>query len=137
MQPFELDGRRWLSAEHYYQGSKFKKNNPNFYRQFSINSGMEIANNVEMAKSAGRKTGMHRGIHYREQGVSRDGGFKKEDSMYTALVAKFTQHPDLKDVLMNTMNAKIMIHRRGMQCVPAIALMRVRKQLLEGKNKIK
>jgi predicted NAD-dependent protein-ADP-ribosyltransferase YbiA (DUF1768 family) len=131
MQPFELDGRRWLSAEHYYQGSKFKKNNPNFYRQFSINSGMEIANNVEMAKSAGRKTGIHRGIHYREKGVFRDTGFKKEDAMYLALVAKFTQHPDLKEALMNTMNAKIMIHCRGMQCVPAMALMRVRKQLLD------
>jgi predicted NAD-dependent protein-ADP-ribosyltransferase YbiA (DUF1768 family) len=132
MQPFELDGKRWLSAEHYYQGAKFKKNNPNFYRQFSINSGMEIAKNVEMAKSAGRKTGMHRGIHYREQGVSRDTGFKKEDAMYVALVAKFTQHIDLKEALMNTMNAKIMIHRRGMQSVPAMALMRVRKQLISG-----
>ena len=129
MQAFELDGRRWLTAEHYYQGSKFKKNNPSFYRQFAINSGGEIANNVEMAKSAGRKTGVHKGIHYRERGVSRDTGFKKEDSMHEALVAKFTQHNDLKDALLNTMNAKIMIHRRGMPCVPAMALMRVRKQL--------
>ena len=130
MQPFELDGRRWLSAEHYYQGSKFKKNNPTFYKQFSINSGMDIANNVEMAKSAGRKTGIHKGIHYRERGVSRDAGFKKEDAMHEALLAKFTQHPDLKDALLNTMNAKIMIHRRGNVCVPAMALMRVRKQLM-------
>ena len=134
MQPFELDGRRWLTAEHYYQGSKFKKNNPNFYRQFSINSGMEIANKVDLAKSAGRKSGIHRGVHYRERGVSRDVDFKKEDAMHTALVAKFTQHPDLKEALMNTMNAKIMIHRRGTQCVPAMALMRVRKQLIDGKT---
>lgn len=129
MQPFELDGRRWLTAEHYYQGSKFKKNNPTFYRQFSINSGMEIAKTAELAKSAGRKSGIHRGIHYREKSVSRDNGFNKEDAMHTALVAKFTQHPDLKDALLNTLNAKIMIHRRGMQSVPAMALMRVRKQL--------
>ena len=134
MQPFELDGRRWLSAEHYYQGAKFKKNNPHFYRQFAINSGMDIANNVEMAKSAGRKTGVHKGIHYRERGVSRDAAFNKEDAMHDALVAKFTQHPDLKDVLLNTMNAKIVIHRRGTPCVPAMALMRVRKQLQVGKT---
>jgi predicted NAD-dependent protein-ADP-ribosyltransferase YbiA (DUF1768 family) len=133
MQPFELDGRRWLSAEHYFQGAKFKRNNPSFYRQFSINSGLDIANNVEMAKSAGRKTGVHKGIHYRERGVSRDTEFKKEDAMHDALVAKFTQHPDLKEALLNTQNAKIMIHRRGMPCVPAMALMRVRKQLQRGK----
>lgn len=133
MQPFELDGRRWLSAEHYFQGAKFKRNNPSFYRQFAINSGLDIANSVEMAKSAGRKTGVHKGIHYRERGVSRDTEFKKEDAMHEALVAKFTQHPDLKEALLNTMNAKIMIHRRGMPCVPAMSLMRVRKQLQRGK----
>jgi predicted NAD-dependent protein-ADP-ribosyltransferase YbiA (DUF1768 family) len=54
--------------------------------------------------------------------------------MHDALVAKFTQHPDLKDVLLNTMNAKIVIHRRGTPCVPAMALMRVRKQLQVGKT---
>ena len=129
MQPFELDGRKWLSAEHYYQASKFKKNNPQFYRQFAIDSGLELGNNVEMAKSAGRKTGKHKGIQYREIGLLRDGGFNRDNAIHAALVAKFTQHLDLKESLLNTMNAKIMIHRRGMPCEPAMALMRVRRQL--------
>jgi predicted NAD-dependent protein-ADP-ribosyltransferase YbiA (DUF1768 family) len=129
IQPFELDGHKWSSAEHYYQGSKFKKENANFYRQFSIDSGMQLANNVEMSKSAGRKLGTHKGIHYRERDVMRDNGFQRENAMQTALVAKFTQHPDLKEVLLNTLNAKIMIHRKGMQSTPATALMTVRKHL--------
>ena len=129
MQPFVLDGHKWASAEHYYQGSKFKNNNPNFYRQFAVDSGMKIANDIEMSKCAGRKTGTHKGIHYRERDVIRDEDFNRDDAMQVALFAKFSQHPDLKEVLLNTLNSKIMIHRRGMPSTPAMALMRVRKQL--------
>lgn len=129
MQPFELDGMKWLSAENYYQGAKFKKHNPNFYRQFAINSRVEIGNNVDIAKSAGRKTGKHKGIQYREPSVNRDGGFNRHDAMYTALMAKFSQHPDLKEALLNTRNAKLMINRKGMPSTVALALMKVRKEL--------
>lgn len=132
VQPFELDGLKWLSAEHYYQGAKFKKHHPHFYKQFAVSSGMEIGNNVDMAKSAGRKTGKYKGIQYREPSVVRDGGFDKDEAMYTALMAKFSQNPDLKETLLNTRNAKIMIHRKGMPSTVAKSLMKVRKQLGGG-----
>jgi predicted NAD-dependent protein-ADP-ribosyltransferase YbiA (DUF1768 family) len=129
VQPFELDGLKWLSAENYYQGAKFKKHNPNFYRQFAINSRVEIGNNVDIAKSAGRKTGKHKGIQYREPHVNRDGGFNRNDAMYTALLAKFSQHPSLKEALLNTRNAKLMINRKGLPSTVALPLMKVRKTL--------
>ena len=129
MQPFELDGHHWGSAEHYYQGSKFKQKNPVFYIQFAMDSGLDIAKNIEMAKSVGRKTGKYQGVQYREPDVVRDTGFNREHAMYAALMAKFTQHPELKDLLLNTKQAKIMIHRKGMATTPATALMKVRKHL--------
>ena len=133
IQPFELDGHHWGSAEHYYQGSKFKQKNPVFYIQFAMDSGLDIAKNIEMAKSVGRKTGKYKGVQYREPDVVRDPGFNREHAMHTALMAKFTQHPELKDLLLNTKQAKIMIHRKGMPSTPATALMKVRKHLTSSR----
>ena len=41
--PFILDGKRWRTVEHYYQGSKFKNDNLDFYTQFSLDSASKIS----------------------------------------------------------------------------------------------
>jgi len=131
--PFVLHGHKWLSVEHYYQGSKFKKNNPEFYLQFSLDSNSELSKNVLMAKSVGGKTGKFNGKLIRPKNITADSDFfngrgdkETEDAMY----AKFSQNEELKKVLLATKRAKLTHFTRGSPPVTFNNLMRVRQKLL-------
>ena len=137
---FTLDGHRWLSVEHYYQGSKFKKNNKNFYIQFSLDSpDSSIAKDAELAKAAGEPSGKHKGELVRPKTVKVDPDFnmllsgskytRGEIDMEDAMRAKFTQNPELKKVLLATKNAKLEHIARGNPASVFNDLMRVRRDL--------
>jgi predicted NAD-dependent protein-ADP-ribosyltransferase YbiA (DUF1768 family) len=116
---FELDGHRWWSVEHYYQGSKFKEENPEFYLQFSLDSGGELSTNPVMAKSAGGKTGKVAGKQFRPKNVAADKTFfttnRVNEEMFRAQFAKFTQNEDMLQLLKATKRAKLMHSMRGMK----------------------
>ena len=44
--PFELDGHKWKTVEHYYQGNKFKDTNKEYYLLFSLDSDSKISEDV-------------------------------------------------------------------------------------------
>ena len=132
--PFVLDGHRWNSVEHYYQGSKFKRDNPEFYLKFSLDSGTALSKDPAMAKGAGGKTGKYLKEQIRPKNISADEDFfgKKRGvkEMEAAQFAKFSQNVDLKNLLLKTHKAKLQHFARGSPPIVFYDLMIVRQKLV-------
>lgn len=91
--PIFLDGQRWRTSEHYFQGQKF----------------LDAANReaVRMAKTPGEAAQLGRD---RKRPLRRDWEAVKDDIMRKAVRAKFTQHDDLRDLLLSTGDAELIEH---------------------------
>ena len=128
---FILDGHKWLSVEHYYQGSKFKRQNKDYYLQFSLDSHSELSKNQAMAEGAGGN-GKYQGTVIRDKKIKIDDDFfsgRDKKEMEDAIFAKFSQNEDLKKVLLATKRAKLTHFVRGNPPVVFNELMRVRQRL--------
>ena len=103
---------RWLTVEHYYQASKFK-NNRAFYLQFSLNSGSELSKDPSMAHSAGTINGRVNNKKFRNPDIKIDDDFveRGEKELFRAQYCKFKQNKDLRNILLKTGNAKLMLYR--------------------------
>ena len=140
--PFRLDGKRWASVEHYYQGSKFK-GTPEFYNQFSLDSGSELSKDPVLAKAAGGKTGKFNGKLIRPKGIVIDSDFfegktgelyrRSDLEMNRAQDSKFIQNGDLTHLLKLTKNAQLVHYQRGEPSVIFYNLMSLRSDILSGK----
>ena len=134
--PFTFDGLTWNTVEHYYQGSKFKKNNNEFYREFSIESGSDISKDPVLAKGAGGKTGKSKGKQVRLKNIVIDDDFFSTDRHWTemesAIYAKFSQNKNLKEMLLLTNNAVLTHGTRGTPITKTIGLMNTRFRLGEN-----
>lgn len=132
---FELDGHNWLSVEHYYQGSKFKNNNNDYYLQFSLDSDSVLSKDPIIAKSAGGKTGKLNGKTIRPPDIQIDDDFFSSErsvkEMNKAQMAKFTQIDELKELLKETKNARLMHYIRGSPPIEFTNLMKIRDELIK------
>ena len=131
--PFELDGHKWKTVEHYYQANKFKNTNKEFYLLFSQDSKSKISEDVELAKIAGSKSGKHKGELLRGKDIKIDPEFyggNENAILENAIYAKFNQDKaDLKQTLIQTKNALLHHYRKGAEPEIANALMLVRSKL--------
>jgi len=137
MTAFEVDGHRWSSVEHYYLGSQFKKGYPDFYLQFSLDSGTDISTDLTVAYAAGSKSGKLKDRIVRPKNVKFDADFKEDgvfmrsqEERQLAIDAKFTQNLDLKKVLAETKKAKLVHFVRSGPAEPDLLLMKTRAKIL-------
>lgn len=88
-----LKGKRWPTSEHYFQAQKF--------------AGTEHEEAVRMCKKPSEAAAMGRS---RKLPLRRDWESVKDQIMLEAVRAKFTQHDDLKQILLGTGDAKLVEH---------------------------
>ena len=88
-----LKGKRWPTSEHYFQAQKF------------VDTEHEEA--VRMCKTPSLAADMGRS---RKLPLRRDWESVKDQIMLEAVRAKFTQHDDLKAILLSTGDAKLVEH---------------------------
>ena len=127
----QIDGKKWKSVEHYYQASKFVEGNPEFYAQFSLDSGSELSKDVAMANAAGGKTGRLGAIVLRAKTIKMDKDFEKnsEAIIEKAQYIKFSENQGLKNLLKLTGKAKLLYYRRAAEPEIFYTLMKIRNRL--------
>ena len=82
---FMLDGKRWMTSEHYFQAQKF--------------AGTPYAEEIRKAKTPKQAATLGRS---REHPIRADWESIKENVMRRALIAKFEAHSELRDLLLET-----------------------------------
>lgn len=93
--PIEIDGKIWPTTEHYFQAQKFAGT--------SREEEIRLEASPMIAARMGRS---------REFAMRSDWEQVKERIMHRAILAKFTQHADLRSILLETGDAEIVEHTR-------------------------
>lgn len=88
-----LDGKHWPTTEHYFQAQKF--------------AGTQREEEIRRAKTPSEAANLGRS---RKHPLRKDWEHVKDDIMRRALVAKFTQHDDLRAILLGTGEAQLVEH---------------------------
>lgn len=88
--PFRLWGRTWPTVEHFFQAQKF--------------ADTEYEEAIRAAKSPAKAKAMGRTRRYK---LRKDWESVKDGIMREAVLAKFTQHDDLRAVLLATGDATL------------------------------
>lgn len=124
--PFKLDGHTWNSVEHYFHSVKYRNKHDNYYRTFSTKGGKQWSLDPFKSKQAGKAGRLSKaGRVYRNAKLGVPTDVSMHDNFYSdnihwkamtlALLAKFTQCPTLKNLLLSTRDAELyhLVTERG------------------------
>ena len=89
----KLKGKTWKTTEHYFQAQKF--------------TGTEYEDKIRKANSPMKAAELGR---TRKVKIRKNWDKIKDNIMYEGLKAKFTQHADLKELLLSTGNKVLIEH---------------------------
>ena len=94
--PVKLNGKEWPTSEHYFQAQKF--------------AGTEYEEEIRLIEfpMVAARMGRTRSLPLRE-----DWEQVKDDVMYEVVKAKFTQHLNLRSLLLSTDDAKLIEHTKN------------------------
>jgi N-glycosidase YbiA len=95
--PIEIDGRVWPTSEHYFQAQKFPAD-PEY--QEAIRRERSPMNAAQMGRDRSRP-------------LRADWEQVKDAIMTEAVRAKFTQHPELAELLVGTAEATLVEHTKN------------------------
>jgi ribA/ribD-fused uncharacterized protein len=150
--PFECDGRTWLTSEHYFQANKFAHCLEYFQLISECDSPLKVFSMARQKYMTGyhakcvinKKTNkmlVNDAItQYKSLTIDSEWDSKKDAVMKKALVAKFSQHPKLKELLLQTENAVLIEasprddywgegkHKKGLNRLGQL-LMEIRKEM--------
>ena len=97
------------SVYHYYVACQFKLSNPEFYLAFSMDSGNPISRSITKAREA---SDLSKETSLRNPDITADedyySGPRHLEELFYGTYANINQHEDLKRILINTRNAKLM-----------------------------
>lgn len=94
--PVNIDGKMWPTTEHYFQAQKF--------------AGTPYEEKIRKAKTPADAARMGRD---RSKPLREDWEQWKIFYMWTALLAKFTQHKELNELLLSTEGAELIEHTKN------------------------
>jgi ribA/ribD-fused uncharacterized protein len=105
----QVNGKLYDSVEHYFHAAKFFRTTPRLAERFAVGSKGYVGKEPLQAKKAGGRTGSQKLDSQARLDHEWDSGRPplKERVMYDALLAKFSQHEDLKNLLLSTGNARL------------------------------
>ncbi|MDD3900674.1 MAG: NADAR family protein [Fermentimonas sp.] len=94
--PIKISGKEWPTSEHYFQAQKF--DDINYQKKIQkAHSPMEAA---ELGRS-------------RSVQIKHNWDIIKDNIMYEAVYAKFTQYPELQELLLSTEDAILIEHTKN------------------------